>query len=145
MAAIAPAIQPVDAHRQVIASLGHPKRQVIASPDRPKRQLRLFFPRETWALRTQFRIDALHFLYGAAEDELGKRLHSATVSAWSQPGEEDSDYLLLSVVADASRAELNPVSEGIILKICKEAENWTDEERNDYARHVYFELVPLTE
>ena len=95
-------------------------------------------------MHTQFRADALNILYWAAEDALGERLHSANIQAWDLPGEEDSEYLLLSVVADASMAEMDPVGDSMFFAIREEAESWTDEEFDDYARRVYFELVPLT-
>ncbi len=119
------------------------QQQFVLPPDRPKRQLRLFFPRETWALRTQFRIYALQFLYGIAEAELGSRLRSASVSMWSQPGEEDSEHLVLTIAADTDWAALNPIRDNMITAVCEEAENWTEEDRHDYAKRVYFELVPL--
>ena len=112
---------------------------------RSKRQAGLFFPRETWALRTQFRTDALHFIYGIAEAELGGRLRSASVSMWSQPGEPDSDYLLLTIVADADRDEMVPIGDSMIAAVCKAAESWTEQQRQDYASRVYFELIPLRE
>ncbi len=102
----------------------------------------LFFPREARPLRTPFRSHALHLLYWAALSELGGRLRSATVSAWSEPGEADSEILLLSILADADAARLEMVRDSVLAVISEEAADWSEEERQDYSRRIYFELEP---
>ena len=108
-----------------------------------ERGFALSFPREVGALQTPFRSHALHLMYRAALSEMGKRMRSATVSIWSEPGEADSEILLLSIVADADAATLDTVRESILTSISKEAVGWTEEERQDYSRYLYFELEPL--
>ena len=62
---------------------------------------------------------------------------------WSEPGEADSEVLLLGILADADAARLDMVRESMLVSISKEAAGWTEEERQDYSRHIYFELEPL--
>ena len=107
--------------------------------------LSLFFPRDARALRTPFRSYALHLLYWAAQAELGRSLRSATVSTWSEPGEADSQILLLSILADVDETEIERVRDVVLIAISEEAKGWSDDERQDYSRRVYFELEPLLE
>ena len=62
---------------------------------------------------------------------------------WSEPGEADSEVLLLGILADADTARLDTVRESMLTSISKEAAGWTEGERRDYSRHIYFELEPL--
>ena len=103
----------------------------------------LGFSREAEALRTPFRSHALHLLYWAALSELGRRLRSASVSMWSEPGEADSEILLLSILADTDAATLDTVRESMLTSISKEAASWSEEERQDYSGRTYFELESL--
>ena len=134
MAVIAP-------HRQVSAG----GRRSSGPLQRGRSRLSLFFPREAMALRTQFRSSALHLLYWAAQAELGRYLRSATVSMWSEPGETESETLLLSILADADETELERVRDVVLVAISEEAKGWSADERHDYSRRVYFELEPLLE
>ena len=105
----------------------------------------LGFSREAEALRTPFRSQALHMLYWAAQWELGRHVRSASVSMRSEPGEADSEILLLSILADADAATLDTVRESMLTSISEEAAGWPEEERQDYSRRTYFELEPLRE
>ena len=119
--------------------------ELLPRRDAAERGFALFFPREVRALQTPFRSHVLHVLYRAALSELGKRLGSATVSTWSEPGEADSEILLLSIIADADAVRLDLVRDSMLASISKEAASWTEEERQDYSRYIYFELEPLQE
>lgn len=120
-------------------------RRLASPPRRGRSRLSLFFPWEAKALRTSFRSYALHLLYWAAQAELGRYLRSATVSMWSEPGETESETLLLSILADADEPELERVRDVVLVAISEEAKGWSDDERHDYSRRVYFELEPLLE
>lgn len=117
--------------------------QLLPSRDAVGSGSALFFPREARPLSTPFRSHALHLLYWAALSELGGRLRSATVSTWSEPGEADSDILLLSIIADADATRLELVRDSILAAISEEAASWSEEERQDYSRRIYFEVEPL--
>ena len=126
-------------HRQVSAR----RRRSLGPLHRGRSRLSLFFPREARAFRTQFRSYALHLLYWAAQAELGRYLRSATVSMWSEPGEAESEILLLSILADSDETELERVRDMVLVAISEEAKGWSDDERHDYSRRVYFELEPF--
>ena len=61
---------------------------------------------------------------------------------WSEPGAADSEILLLSILADADATRLEAARDSILAAISKEAENWTEEERQDYSKYIYFEIEP---
>jgi len=82
----------------------------------------------------------LQTIHDVAKKELGPALESAVVSTWSDPEEEDSDILLLSMDAKADRQELKRVQDVIFSEIAKEAINWTDQEKKDYSERIYFDL-----
>lgn len=125
--------------------LGSVLQEYAGHSGRRKRRVGLFFPRETWALHSKFRSRALHILYWNACEELGRRTRTATVSTWNQPGEPNSDHLLLTVAADVTALELESVRGRVLTAISMAAEGWTEEERLDYSTYIYFELVPLRE
>ena len=62
---------------------------------------------------------------------------------WSEPGEADSEILLLGILADADAARLDTVRESMLTSISNEAAGWSVEERRDYSKRIYFELEPL--
>ena len=62
---------------------------------------------------------------------------------WSEQGEVESEILVLSILASTDTAGLEPVMDSILTFISEEAAGWTEEERQDYSRHIYFELEPL--
>ena len=64
---------------------------------------------------------------------------------WSEPGETESETLLLSILADADETELERVRDVVLVAISEEAQGWSADERHDYSRRVYFELEPLLE
>ncbi len=106
----------------------------------PRPAVRLFFPIQARALRTSFRAEVLHTIYSAAANELGGSLVSGSVTTWSQPDEADSTVLVLDIVTDTDRAELERVSRSILDAIAKEAESWTDAEKQDYSQRITFTL-----
>ena len=94
------------------------------------------------ALWTPFRFYVLRLLYGAVLTDLGERLRTAEVSTWSTPGETDSEILLLSIIADADSRRLDQLMDLTLAAIAKQAAGWTEEERQDYSKRVYFEMEP---
>ena len=62
---------------------------------------------------------------------------------WSEPGEAESEILLLSILADSDETELERVRDMVLVAISEEAKGWSDDERHDYSRRVYFELEPF--
>ena len=118
-------------------------------PSWPRRQrlkrfrvspLRLVASGEAKALQTPFRRHVLITIHQLAIAELGSTLESAEVSAWSQPDEAGDPILLLTMIADANRSELNRARKVILAKIAEAALRWSDRQRNDYSEKIYFEL-----
>ena len=102
--------------------------------------LRLLVSDQAKALLSPFRSYVLLTIHQQAIAELGSTLESAQVSAWSHPDEPGDPILLLTVIADADRSELNRARKVILAEIAEAALRWTDSQRNDYSEKIYFEL-----
>ena len=103
---------------------------------------RLRFPADTaWAL-TPFRKKALNDIYRAAAGLAGERLASAGVSLISTPDEEDSFHLDLTLAVDADWDAAHEVAVGILEKVSEWSKEWSEEDRDDYGRWIYFGVIP---
>ena len=104
--------------------------------------IRLFFPVEAKVLRTAFRAFVLQTIYEVASDDLGSSLVSAAVSTWKDPEEPVPPILILSIVANSDRAELKRARYGILNTIASESVSWSEKQKTDYSKTIYFELEP---
>ena len=104
--------------------------------------LYLYFPPETKGLRTQFRDAILNYIYRTALGLTHDRLKSASVSVWSTPEEEDSYTLDLTLTVDADWEFIAKLSHDILVRVSEWSREWTEEEREDYGRRIYFAIVP---
>ncbi len=103
----------------------------------------LTFAPETKGLRTQFRDSVLNYIYKTALGLSDDRLKSASVSAWSAPDEEDSITLDLTLTVDADWGFIAKLSHDILVRVSEWSREWTEEEREDYGRRIYFAILPL--
>ena len=102
----------------------------------------LFFPFDAKVLRTTFRASVLQTIYEVARDELGSSLVSAVVSTWKDPEEPVPPILILSIIAESERAELKRARFAILNTIASESVSWTEKQKSDYSKTIYFELEP---
>ena len=122
---------------------GEPKGSPNLSLVRCRRlPIRLFFPVEAKVLRTTFRASVLQTIYEVARDELGSSLVSAVVSTWKDPEEPVPPILILSIIAESERAELKRARFAILNTIASESVSWTEKQKSDYSKTIYFELEP---
>ena len=119
------------------AQLAQKVERVVDEDDLP-----LFAP-ETKRLRTQFRDSVLSCIYRTALGLADGRLKSASVSVWSTPGEEDSLILDLTLTVDADWEFIAKLSHDILIRVSEWSREWTEEEREDYGRRIYFAILPL--
>lgn len=120
------------------------RKQVMLLPKRARlhrrNSLRLHFPGEARSLRSPFRAYVLETMYDVARKELGSSLKSVTVAKWSQPGEPDSDQLVLKVLCAADWDAINNVQKAILDEIANEAIEWSTDQKRDYSEKIAFEL-----
>ena len=105
--------------------------------------LELYFPPDTRGLRTQFRDLVINYIYRTAMGLSDGRLESASVSVWSAPDEEDSLTLDLTLTLDADWEFIAKLSHDILVRVSEWSREWTEEEREDYGRRIYFAILPL--
>ena len=102
----------------------------------------LFFPPDTLGMLTRFRKNTLNYIYMTTLELSEGRLESATVSVSSQPGEEDSLALDLTMTIDADWEYIKKLRREILIKVGEWSQEWTEDEKDDYGRRIYFGLIP---
>ena len=103
----------------------------------------LYFPPDTKGLRTQFRDSVLNYIYRTALELSDDRLKSASVSVWSTPDEEDSLTLDLTLTVDADWEFIVKLRHDILVKVGEWSQEWSEEDKEDYGRRIYFAILPL--
>ena len=119
------------------AQLAQKVERVVDEDDLP-----LFAP-ETKGLRTQFRESVLNYIYRTALGLSGDRLKFPWVSVGSTPEEEDSLTLDLTLTVDADWEFIAKLSHDTLVRVSEWSREWTEEEREDYGRRIYFAILPL--
>ena len=112
------------------------------SGQRNRNNVNLYFPPNVIGMRTRFRDTVLNYIYRTALDLSEGRLESAAVSISSQPDEEDSLTLELTLTIDADWEFIRRLGYDILVKVGDWSKEWSEEERDDYGRRIYFGLVP---
>ena len=93
-------------------------------------------------MQTRFRKSALNFIYRTALGLSEGRLESASVSVSSQPDEEDSLALELTMTIDADWEYIKKLRREILVKVGEWSQEWTEDEKDDYGHRIYFGLIP---
>ena len=104
--------------------------------------VRLYWPLEAIAMRTAFRDSALRFIYQTVLILSDGRLQSAAVEVWSNPGEEDSLTLNLTLEVDADRNTIKALRYETVVKVTEWLKDRAVDEKADYGRRIYFGVVP---
>ena len=112
------------------------------SGQRNRSNVNLYFPPNVIGMRTRFRDTVLNYIYRTALDLSEGRLESAAVSISSQPDEGDSLTLELTLTIDADWEFIRRLGYDILVKVGDWSKEWSEEERDDYGRRIYFGLVP---
>ena len=103
---------------------------------------RLYFFPETRGFRTPFRDAVLNYIHRTALDLSDGHLESAVVSVWSHPGEEDSLTLDLSLTLSADWNTIGKLRRDILVKLGEWSQEWSEGQKEDYGRRIYFGLLP---
>ena len=102
----------------------------------------LKFPCETMGLWTEFRSNVLNYIYSTAFGLCDGQLESADVTVTSTPDEEQSHALDLMLTVNTDWQNLKAIECQIFDKIAELSKEWSAEELEDYANHIYFGLMP---
>lgn len=102
----------------------------------------LSFPITVQGICTPFREQVLSYIYRTARGLSNGLMESATVEAIGEPGEEDSLHLHLALTLRMDWDGLDKLHDQILARLAEWAEDWTDEEQEDYGRWIYFSLSP---
>ena len=102
----------------------------------------LQFPLETIPMWTEFRANVLNYIYRTALVLCDGSLVSADISVTSTPDEEDSLALDLVLTVNAGWGEIQSIEGLIFENIADWSSGWSDRELEDYAKSIYFGLVP---
>ena len=97
---------------------------------------------EALAMRTPFRDSVLNYIYRTALDLSDGRLEEASVSVWSNPGEEDSVVLDLTLVVRSDWEAIGKLRRQVLVKISEWSQKWSKAQREDYRKRIYFGFVP---
>ncbi len=104
---------------------------------------RLHFTSGARPLLTPFRLFAFRTIHEIACRELGSTLKSATVFAYYDHYEPVPPILMLTFVADVDRYEWSRARKAITKAEVMAALSWTEAEKADSAKMIYFQIVPL--
>lgn len=102
----------------------------------------LHFRIEVQGILTPFREQVLNYIYRIARGFSDGLLESAQVEAISEPEEEDSLHLHLALTLKMDWDELDTLYDQILVRLEEWAEDWTDEDQEEYGRWIYFSLSP---
>ena len=105
--------------------------------------MNLYFPTDALGMLTRFRKKILNYIYRTGLALSEGRLESAAVSVSSQPDEEDSLTLDLTLTVDADWEFIKKLRREILVKVGEWSQEWSKEEKDDYGRRIYFGLIPL--
>ena len=102
----------------------------------------LKFPLETVGLWTEFRSSALNYIHSTVLELCNGQLESAEVTVTSTPDEEQSHAFNLILTVNTDWQSLQAIQCQIFDKIAERSKEWSAEEIEDYANHIYFGLIP---
>ena len=115
----------------------------LSSGQHFRASISLYFPSDTLGMLTRFRKKVLTDIYRIALALSEERLESAAVSVSSQPDEEDSLTLDLTLTINADWEFIKKLRREILIKVGEWSQEWSEEEKDDYGRRIYFGLIPL--
>lgn len=103
----------------------------------------LHFPVELSGVRTPFRERVLNYIYRTALGQSRGLLESAIVEAVSEPDDQESLYLNLSLTIDMNWDELDELCNHILDRISEwSRDEWSEQQRAEYSHWIYFSLTP---
>ena len=102
----------------------------------------IWFPIDAMVMWTEFRSNVLNYIYRTAFGLCYELLESAYVTVTSTPDEKQSFALDLMLTVNTDWDNLQTIECQIFDKIAEWSQEWSAEEIEDYANHIYFGLIP---
>lgn len=107
-------------------------------------RVRLFFPPEATGFRTQFRAYVYRLIFEEANRIAYSEIESFDISVWSQPGEDDSWMLVMTIFIKSGWDRVKSVRRSLLAHLDELSRGWLPEQREDYRRRVHFEVFPTS-
>ena len=105
--------------------------------------VQLEYTLEAKELLTPFRQYVLESLFEIGRRELGTALRSATVDVDNNHWEPAPPMLDVTFVADIDRYEWSRAGKAIVEAELELEASWTDAQKADYAKTIFFSIYPL--
>lgn len=102
----------------------------------------LYFPIETRGALTPFREQVLNYVYRTALGLSGGLMESAIVEVLNEPDEEDSLHLHLAMTINIEWDEIGKLQDQVLELVSEWSQDWSEQQRDDYARWIFFSLTP---
>ena len=139
MAQLALANRPRPSRKDKLYALNR-KRSSIKQTDRSR--VRLYFPPETTGFRTPFRAYVYRLIFEEAHRIARPEIDSFEISVWSQPGEDDSWTLTMTIFITSGWDCVGTVRRALIDHLGGLSREWSSEQLEDYRRRIHFEVFP---
>ena len=102
----------------------------------------LYFPADLWGVVTPFRQSVLTHIFQVAWRLSKGLLESGIVWSARAPDEGNALHLNLTLTVNSSWETVNRLHDQILEWLANWSRHWSEEEREDYSRWIYFGLVP---
>ena len=102
----------------------------------------LYFPVDLWGVVTPFRQSVLTRIFQTAWRLSEGLLVSGVVWSARAPDEENSLHLNLTMTVDSSWETADGLHDQILEWLADWSQYWSEDERDDYSRWIYFGVAP---
>ena len=102
----------------------------------------LRFPTETLSMVTPFRKRVINFIFLTARGLSGGALDSVKVSLSSISDQDDTFALDLTLTVNADWTFIQELRRDVLVSVSEWSKDWSEEQRQDYGRHIFFGILP---
>ena len=93
-------------------------------------------------MRTRFRDGILNYIFRTAVRLSNNKVRSSYVSVSSTEDEEDSLILDMTLIVDGDWDTITKLRHDVLVRVGDWSEEWTEEDKEDYGRRIYFGFLP---
>ena len=102
----------------------------------------LRFPTETLPIVTPFRKQVINYIFLTARGLSNGALDSVKVSLSSISDQDDTFALDLTLTVNADWTFIQELRRDVLVRVSEWSKDWSEEQRQDYGRHVFFGILP---
>lgn len=102
----------------------------------------LRFPTETLPIVTPFRKQVINYIFLTARGLSNGALDSVKVSLSSISDQDDTFALDLTLTVNADWTFIQELRRDVLVRVSELSKDWSEEQRQDYGRHVFFGILP---